>query len=412
VDREAAAALPGAGRDEPSEALRRLERTLEGLGASGDLALPPYPAVALRVREVMARRSFGLGEVADLIGADAMLAADILRCANSVMYRRGAPVIDLTQALTRIGVQEVMRLLLVSGLAVQAQAVGPLVLLRRMYWIEGLAGAVVSQELARLRGLRIEDAFTLGLLHDCGKIVAVSGLEALLQKENLTGGFPREAWEALVERQHQALGRLMAARWRLPPLVGEVIALHHGAQGACSDPRLLEVVRASDQVVALLLARARVTEADLATLDLVKAGEREAVSRVVEQIPDFVAAFETSAAAAAVPSPPVSQPETTLAGDQRPVAFGVSVSVARRPRLFTAQALGPAGLVMSGEEPLPENRLLEAKLYGPRPFTVWVLTRQCRHDGARYRLEVQPFALSGPLREEWERLVLGEPPTA
>jgi hypothetical protein len=45
----------------------------------------------------------------------------------------------------------------------------------------------------------------------------------------------------------------------------------------------------------------------------------------------------------------------------RPVRFGVSVAVARRPRLFTATAALPDLLVLRGEEPLPENRPLEAK---------------------------------------------------
>jgi HD-like signal output (HDOD) protein len=391
------------------EPLQRLAASLEAHAQKGELAVPPYPAVALRVQEVMGRKGFGLGEVAELIGADAVLAADMLRCANSVMYRRDTPVIDLTQALTRIGVQQVMRLLLASGMAVHAQAVGPLVLLRRMAWIEGLAGAAVCQELARLRGLRTEDAFTLGLLHDFGKIVAISGLEALLEAEAVGGSFGRDDWEAVVERQHVALGRLLAARWRLPRVIAEVIAAHHEDGRECSDPRLLAVVRASDQVVQLLLTRARVTEADLAAVPLVAPAERAAVAAVLEQIPDFVAAFETPSAAAVVPAPQIAQPPTVLEGAQRAVKLGVSVSVARRPRMFTASAVSADGLVMAGDEPLPENRLLEAKVYGPRPFTAWVLSRLCRRENGGYLVEVQPFALTGPLRELWDELVGGEP---
>jgi HD-like signal output (HDOD) protein len=406
----------GAARQQP-EALWRLEQALQARADTGDVVVPPYPAVALRVQEVMGRKNFGLGEVAELIGADAMLAADILRCANSVMYRRGAPVIDLTQALTRIGVQQVMRLLLASGLAVSAQALGPLVLLRRMVWIEGLAGAAVSQELARLRGLRTEDAFTLGLLHDFGKVVALASLEAMIDQEKIQEAFDRADWEALVERLHQPLGLVMAGRWRLPRLVSEVVAAHHGGQGECSDPRLLAVVRASDEVVHLLLHKARVTEQDLAAVAALAPGERAPVAAVVEQIPDFVAAFETPASAAATPSPRIAPPPPPPAAQagapgRRAVKFGVSVSVSRRPRMFSASAIDEQALLVGGEEPLPENRLLEAKIYGPQPFTLWVLSRLCRRDGAGYQVELQPFALTGPLKELWSGLVAGEPPRA
>ena len=398
------------GQDVP-EPLWRLEQALEADAESGEVVVPPYPAVAMRVQEVMGRKNFGLGEVAGLIGADGVLASDILRCANSVMYRRGAPVIDLTQALTRIGVQQVMRLLLASGLATHAQALGPLVPLRRMVWIEGLSGAAVSQEVARLRNLRTEDAFTLGLLHDFGKVVAVAGLEAMLEQEKIQESFSREDWERVVERLHIPLGLAMAARWGLPKLVGEVIAAHHGAKAECSDPRLLAVVEVSDQVVALLLGKARVTEEDLAGVKGLAAAERAPVAQVLEQIPDFVAAFESPASAAAVAAPRITPAPPSAGGaSRRPVKFGVSVSVARRPRMFSATSISEGALIMSGDEPLPENRLLEAKLYGPQPFSLWVLSRRSQRDGAAHQVEVQPFALTGPLKELWSALVAGEPP--
>jgi len=389
--------------------LAALERALEAAAESGQLRVPPYPAVVLRVQEVMARKGFGLGEVAGLIGADGVLAADVLRCANSVLYRRGAPVIDLTQALTRIGAQQATRLLLASGLSKQAQAGGPLVLLRRMAWIEGIASAAVCQTLARLRQLRAEEAFTLGLLHDFGKVVAASGLEALLEGGQMTasqaGQVERAEWEALIERQHQRIGALLAERWRLPQLVSEVIALHHGAAGACADPGLLEVVRLSDQVVGLVVSKARVTDADLSGLPGLKPAEREAIGRVIEQVPDLVVALETAAASAIDPQPAIRLPATTLQGQRRPARLPVAVMLAKRPRLFTAEAVGADGIELVGAEPLPVNRLLEAELRGRRHLTVWLLTTLCRPEGELHRVEAKPFALSGPSREVWEQLM-------
>jgi HD-like signal output (HDOD) protein len=396
---------PGAATLPPE--LLELERAIQELADRGGLRIPPYPAVAARVQEAMSRRDFGLAEVAQLVGADAVLAADILRCANSAMYRRGAPVADLLQAITRIGAQEVMRLLLASGLAASGHALGPLVSMRRIVWIEGLASAAVCQELARLRGLRTEEAFVLGLLHDVGRVVVAASLEALIEQGRAQGRWPLEAWTALVDRQHVPVGLATAAHWGLPPLVAEVIATHHGAPGRCRDPRLLEVVRLSDEVVSLVVTRTRVTGADLARIPGIGPAERDAVERVIENIPEFVAAFETPAAAAAVTSPVVAVPETTLAGEGRPARIGVSIQVARRPRLFTVSSVLPDGLAMTGEEPVPENRLLEAKVYAERPFQMWVLTRLCRKVPEGYLVEVQPFGLSVTQRELWETLAAG-----
>ncbi len=390
--------------------LEPLERAIQERVASNTLRIPPYPAVAVRVQEALGRKDAGLAEVAELVGADAVLAAAILRCANSVMYRRGPPVTDLLQGITRVGAAEVLRLLLASGLSTGAQAVGSLVSIRRLIWIEGLASAALCQELARARGLRTEEAFVLGLLHDFGKIVTSSALEALLDEGRFDGRFPLEAWAALVERQHVAVGMATAAAWKLPVLVGEVIAAHHAAPGAvhCKDPKLLEVVRLSDQVVALLLTRSRVTSADLGRIAGLGPEERTAVERVIENVPEFVSAFETPAAAAFVGSPRVALPETTFGGAGRKVAkVGVSVSVARRPRLFQVSEVSPDGLVMGGEEPLPEDRLLEAKVYAQEPFTMWALVRLCGRAPGGFRGELAPFALSGPIKESWEKLVAG-----
>jgi hypothetical protein len=84
------------------------------------------------------------------------------------------------------------------------------------------------------------------------------------------------------------------------------------------------------------------------------------------------------------------------------------VPVARRPRLFTVSAVGPEGLVMDGEEPLPEDRLLEARVYAVEPFVAWVLTKLCRRTAQGFRVEVQPFALSGAVRAAWDELVVGK----
>jgi putative nucleotidyltransferase with HDIG domain len=387
--------------------IESLEVAIQERVAAGTLRIPPYPAVAVRVQEALGRKDAGLAEVAQLVGADAVLAASILRCANSILYRRGPPVTDLLQGITRIGAAEVLRLLLASGLSTGAQAVGSLVSVRRIIWIEGLVSAAICQELARIRGLRTEEAFVLGLLHDFGKIVTSSALEALLEEGKFEVRCPLETWAAVVERQHVAVGMATAAAWKLPALVGEVIAAHHAAPDAvrCRDPRLLEVVKHADQVVGLVLTRTRVTSGDLSRIAGLTADERSAVERVIENVPDFVAAFETPAAAAFVNSPRVQPPETTFRVAGRKAKLGVSVSVARRPRLFQVSEVSPDGLCMSGDEPLPEDRLLEAKVYAQEPFTMWALVRLCGRAPGGHRVELAPFALSGPIKEAWEKLV-------
>jgi len=126
-----------------------------GESASGTprVATSELDAVALRVREGACRADVGAAEVARLVGSDAGLAAQRLRCANAASHRAGEPVANLRQAVTRIGHRQVLRLALASSLAGHAQAPGPLAEVRRVVWMEGLAGAPLCQELAHLRRL-------------------------------------------------------------------------------------------------------------------------------------------------------------------------------------------------------------------------------------------------------------------
>jgi putative nucleotidyltransferase with HDIG domain len=383
-----------------------LDRAILGAVARGGLPIPPYPAVSMRIQEVVSRKEFGLDEVSRIVSADPALAADVLRCANSAMFSRGAPVASLAQAITRIGAQEVTRIAFSSGLAAHAQTPGSLGALKRTVWIESVASAVVCQELARQRGLRPEEAFVLGLLHDFGKVVATSCLEALLEKHPTSEPRPIDEWGALVERHHVAVGLAVAKTWGLPTLVSDVIAQHHAdAPKAAEDEKLLEVVRLSDRVAALLPGT--VADAEVAAIPSLGPGERELVVRVIETIPSFVAAFEAPAPRGPAPRSMVAAPLTTLAPGQRSVTFGVTVKAERRQRTYVAAAMATNGLVALGSEPLPENQLLEVALQcQPTPFQIWATAKLCRPEGGGVRVEMQPYALGGSARKLWNELYM------
>jgi HD-like signal output (HDOD) protein len=391
-----------------------LDRMLLSAATRGGLAIPPYPAVALRIQEVVSRKEFGLDEVSRLVSSDPTLTANVLRCANSAMYSRGAPVTSLAQAITRIGARDVTRLALSSGLAAHVQAPGPLVALKRSVWIDSVASAVLCQELARCRRLRSEEGFALGLLHDFGKVVATAHLEALLDAHPSLGPRRMQEWAEVVERHHVAVGLAVAAEWKLPPLVTEVMSLHHtaGAEGT-QDPALIEVVRCVDRVVAMLAERPHVASADLAEVPSLAPAERDEIARVGEQVPEFVAAFEAPAPAPARVAPPsmVAVPLTTLAPGQRAVTFGVTANVAKRPCAFVAAAIATNGLVVFGSEALPVNQLLEVSLDClPKPFRIWATAKLCRTEGAGVHVELQPYALGGEARRLWNQLFMEAQP--
>lgn len=388
------------------ETLRELDHALQDLVDLGIVPVPPFPAVALRLQQEIRREDFGLAEAAELIGADAALAASVLRCANSAVHRRAVPVTSLIQAVTTLGTQQLVRLLMASGLAASSQAPGVLAPMRRVLWIEGLAGAATCEELARLRGLRIEEAFVLGLLHDFGKIVACSCLELLLQKHRIDHAWPLEAWSSIVERHHVYLGRMTAERWRLPRLVTDVLAAHHARDPyACEDAGLLEVVGVADEVVALVMSRPQVSQADLPAA--LSTAERAGLAHLLEGLPEFIAAFESPSSRSIAPSR-LAHAERASAS-RRPAREPLQVRIQDRPGTWIASEIDESALVVDGPVPIAEGLVVSMELLVKHEeLRLWAVAHALQKGDGIWRVELRPFCLSPQAREGWGRLLSGD----
>ena len=387
-----------------------LDRAIVELISRESFKVPPYPAVALRIEGMVRSKEYGLDQLAETIGSDPALAADILRCANSVFYSRGAPVTSIKHAVTRIGGKEVLRLAIATGLGIHARSAGPLIPLKRQIWHESLASGMICQFLADRRALPAEEAFVCGLLHDFGKLVAAACIEEILGQHPEAGAKPIEFWGAVADRYHQELGLVTAARWHLPSLVADVISLHHSKDFSKSEtPDLLEVVAASDLVVALLDQKPQVTEEDLVGIAaLRRPDERAAVARVLQTIPAYIAALEgpDTKSVAAVSFSKILGPNSILGDPQKQLTFPVKMSVGVEQIEGQAMGIGAGGIALATPKAVPLNQLIEINaLTEPKAFSFWGAAKVCVAEGSGFRIEVKPLALSTDNRARWQELL-------
>ena len=392
-----------------------IDAAIVDLVARNAVKVPPYPAVAMRVDEMVGRQDYGLAELSRLVASDQSLAADALRCANSAFYSRGAEVTSLNAAITRIGAKEVVRLALASGLGAHARKPGPLAALKRRVWLEALAGAALAQELARKRGLSPEEAFVCGLLHDFGKMIAIACVEEILRTQRDQRRRPAEAWVAIVDRFHVELGLVLASQWKLPQLVSDVISLHHApdASGA-ESPAMVELMATADEVVALLADHSWITAEDLGVVSSLTSSECELTARVLEKLPGFIAAFEGGAAVPAAEQSAIeARPPPALQVAPKVVDLPVKVTVNRAPRAYRATHITASHLTVFGAAPLPENVLVEVTLgdaaQGMPPLTCWATAKLSWPEKGGHTVLLQPFALNGQATAIWKALARDEP---
>ena len=381
-----------------------LDAAIVDLVSRGAVKIPPYPAVAMKVEQLVRQQDFGLSELTRLVASDQALAADALRLANSAFYSRGTPMTSLNAAIGRIGAKEVSRLALASGLGVHASKPGPLLSLKRRVWLEALASAALAQELAKKRALAADEAFACGLLHDFGKMIGIACIEDVLEGQ---GAAPRsvESWLEVVDRYHVELGLALAAKWELPQLVSDVISLHHSDDTSSAvEPRVVEAVMASDEVMKLLNDRIWLTPEDLGAVSSLTAPECELVARVLDRLPGFIASFESGTGAQQGRSLVEPRSPEPMSGPT-PVSFPVTVSVHREVRAYRATGIASNNLMISGASPLPENVLMEMKLGSTPPLTCWATAKLSWPEGGAHTVLLQPFALNGPAQEIWKTLV-------
>ena len=194
--------------------------------------MPQFPAGIINLQNELRSENCSFGSVAHTIKSDSALSAEVLRIANSPVYRFNKRITDIGRAVSLIGLLGVKAILYNYGINT--------VLIKR-YSIRKVKEindhsyqvALIASYLARYKKLdRIaEDVYISSLLHDIGKIIINSlsdDLEDKLTKicrerhipvtvlENLTDGF-----------SHPLVGSEVARKWNLPEKFINVIAYHH-----------------------------------------------------------------------------------------------------------------------------------------------------------------------------------------
>lgn len=134
--------------------------------------LPPAPEVLPKLVKIMQDPDTDSNDVVQLIQTDPSIVTGVLRLSNSGAYSPASPVTDLHDAVSMLGIKEVYRIvnLVTSGDYLDG-ALPSMDIRKGGLWEHCLAVALVMDIIARdisdMEGL----PYTLGLLHDIGKLM-------------------------------------------------------------------------------------------------------------------------------------------------------------------------------------------------------------------------------------------------
>ena len=212
-------------------AARAAEAVLQRIDAH-DMVLPAMPEVATRCLETLSRPDFSVAEIARSIESDPMMAARVMRVANSAARATLEPARSVLQAVTRLGADELRSCVLeVAARPVFDSHSRAISALGRALWSHSVAVALLARAVTRRAGGgQPETAYLAGLLHDIGKPVMAAMLldaERRLFPVRTSKWFVPAAWLGLIERTHRTVGIALSQAWRLPELVVRAVADAH-----------------------------------------------------------------------------------------------------------------------------------------------------------------------------------------
>ncbi len=228
-------------------ALRPIARD-ELLAALRDL--PPLPSVVLELVESLGHEELSAAQYAAKISRDQALAAKTLRLANSSFYGRGRQVRSVAEAIGVLGLRTVRGVVTAVGMAGS---------FRRhpdfdhdAFWRHSIASALCAQALAgELQRDDADLAFTVGLLHDIGRLALASAFApayAEAERWRRDKDCPAsEAERAVLGIDHAEVGGLIARQWNFAPGIVDAIREHH-APPADAELTLMGIAHVADAI--------------------------------------------------------------------------------------------------------------------------------------------------------------------
>jgi putative nucleotidyltransferase with HDIG domain len=197
--------------------------------------LPPVSQAALKLVNLLEQAAISNDEIVHVIKCDNVLTAKLLRACNSPYFGLDEPVASVDQSVLMLGHQQILHIVLtlafggamvvpMPGYAVEANEL----------WRHSLLTATAAEIVAGSGDLNVEApvAFTVGLLHDIGKLALSQALTPELQIEIRQlieqQGCPRtDAEKKIMGADHSEVGACLLKSWNLPEDIVEAVANHH-----------------------------------------------------------------------------------------------------------------------------------------------------------------------------------------
>jgi HD-like signal output (HDOD) protein len=226
---------PSAATQQPSEHALEFVKELAASLNSGTVELPSFPAIALRVCQVLNDEASSTDRIVRVLGSEPALAARLLRMANSAALNpQGHEVRDLKVAVLRTGL-DVLRTAAVTFALSQlnrASEYRGLAAELESFWHRSTLVAATCHAIAKhARDFRPEEAMLAGLLHGIGRLYVL----CMARRHAAMADYPASCAQ-IAELWSAQVGRAMLQGWGMPGILTTAVQMQENRDRDAYEP--------------------------------------------------------------------------------------------------------------------------------------------------------------------------------
>jgi len=199
----------------------------------GEINLPSPPQIGIKFKEVMDSGA-NLQQIASILKQDAAVSSKLISISNSAFYRGVAENQTLDQAVGRLGLTTTKQYVdAITNRSLYYTKNKNLKDLVEKLWEHSLSCAYASQTVAQILKFKLaEDTFTLGLLHDIGRLVLLQAVGELQLKKKIGANIENDELFETIDKNHGKFGAALLKKWKfVDDFV--LVATHHDDLESC-----------------------------------------------------------------------------------------------------------------------------------------------------------------------------------
>ena len=216
------------------------------------VASPPH--VYIKLKDTLEDPGSSFEEFSEIICFDPSLTARLLKIVNSSFYSLETEVETISHALSVVGTEQLMELVLATSVMNQFTHIPKQLVNMDSFWDHSIACGVAAKVVAEWRGeSHLESFYLAGMLHDIGSLIIYEKFpeeaKKILKrcKENHENLFDVE--QEILEASHADVGGHLLQGWGLPKSLYEPVFFHHRPEKAKDFSLVTRIIQVADSIV-------------------------------------------------------------------------------------------------------------------------------------------------------------------